>query len=89
MDLDDVITRYHRALDEFSRGDPDALKALYSEAEDVTWLTHSVLHGVGGRRSSKHWSTRRDGCATARSPALMSLPAMWPRTTTTMLEVEH
>jgi ketosteroid isomerase-like protein len=36
MDLDDVIARYHRALDEFSRGDPDALKALYSEAEDVT-----------------------------------------------------
>jgi ketosteroid isomerase-like protein len=35
MDLDDVISRYHRALDEFSRGDPDAMKTLYSEAEDV------------------------------------------------------
>jgi ketosteroid isomerase-like protein len=37
MSLDDVIARYHRALDEFSRGDPGgAVKALYSEAEDVT-----------------------------------------------------
>jgi ketosteroid isomerase-like protein len=34
--LDDLIERYHRALDEFSRGDPEPVKALYSEAEDVT-----------------------------------------------------
>jgi hypothetical protein len=36
IDLDDVIARYHLALDEFSRGDPGPVKALYSEAEDVT-----------------------------------------------------
>ncbi len=36
MDLDGVIGRYHRACDEFSRGDPGPVKALYSEAEDVT-----------------------------------------------------
>jgi ketosteroid isomerase-like protein len=36
MGLDDLIERYHRALDEFSRGDPEPVKALYSEAEDVT-----------------------------------------------------
>ena len=35
MDLDEVINRYHRALDKSSRGDPVTLKALYSEAEDV------------------------------------------------------
>ena len=36
MELDDVITRYHKAADEFSRGDPSGVKALYSQAEDVT-----------------------------------------------------
>src|SRR5512143_4115569 len=34
--VDEVIARYHRAADEFSRGDPEPVKALYSESEDVT-----------------------------------------------------
>ena len=34
--LDHLIERYHRALDEFSRGAPEPVKALYAEAEDVT-----------------------------------------------------
>jgi serine phosphatase RsbU (regulator of sigma subunit) len=34
--LDDLIERYHRATDEFSRGNPEPVKALYAEAEDIT-----------------------------------------------------
>ena len=55
MDLDDVITRYHRALDEFSRGDPDALKALYAEAEDVSSgqpIRSCTARAAGDRRST-------------------------------------
>jgi ketosteroid isomerase-like protein len=36
MDLDDTIGEYHRALDEFSRGDPAPVKALYSHRDDGT-----------------------------------------------------
>jgi ketosteroid isomerase-like protein len=35
MSLDELLDRYHRALDAFSRGDPDLVKDLYSEADDV------------------------------------------------------
>jgi ketosteroid isomerase-like protein len=36
MSLDELLDRYHRAADAFSRGDPDPVKELYSEADDVT-----------------------------------------------------
>jgi ketosteroid isomerase-like protein len=36
MGLDELLDRYHRAADAFSRGDPDPVKELYSEADDVT-----------------------------------------------------
>jgi ketosteroid isomerase-like protein len=36
MDLDATIARYHRAADEFSRGDPEPMKSLCSRADDVT-----------------------------------------------------
>ena len=36
MSLDELIARYHRAADAFSRGDPDQVKELYSKAVDVT-----------------------------------------------------
>jgi ketosteroid isomerase-like protein len=36
MTFDAFLERSHRALDEFSRGDPEPVKALYSEAEDIT-----------------------------------------------------
>jgi ketosteroid isomerase-like protein len=50
MGLDDLIERYHRALDEFSRGDPEPVKALYSEAEDVT-LANPFGPARRGRRA--------------------------------------
>jgi ketosteroid isomerase-like protein len=34
-DLDRVIERYHQALDEFSRGNPDPVKEFYSGRDDV------------------------------------------------------
>jgi hypothetical protein len=34
-DLDRAIELYHRAADEFSRGDPDPVKDLYSARDDV------------------------------------------------------
>jgi ketosteroid isomerase-like protein len=34
-DFDEVIERYHRAADEFSRGNPDPVKDLYSDRDDV------------------------------------------------------
>ena len=36
MDLRGVIDQYHRAADEFSRGDPEPVKQLFSRQEDVT-----------------------------------------------------
>ncbi len=35
MDTELVIEEYHKALDMFSRGDPDPAKALFSQADDV------------------------------------------------------
>ena len=34
-DLDQAIERYHLALDEFSRGNPEPLKDFYSRRDDV------------------------------------------------------
>jgi ketosteroid isomerase-like protein len=34
--LDGVIERYHAALDDFMKGNPEPLKALYSRGDDVT-----------------------------------------------------
>jgi ketosteroid isomerase-like protein len=36
MSLDELLDRYYRALDPFSRGDPESVKGLYSETEEVT-----------------------------------------------------
>jgi ketosteroid isomerase-like protein len=36
MDLEQVVERYHSAADEFSRGNPEPVKALFSRREDVT-----------------------------------------------------
>ena len=36
MELEQTIEQYHRGLDEFSRGDPEPIKALYSHEDDNT-----------------------------------------------------
>ena len=35
-ELDDFVDEYHRALDEFFRGDPEPAKGLYSHREDAS-----------------------------------------------------
>jgi hypothetical protein len=35
-ELDDFVDQYHRALDEFFRGDPEPAKRLYSHREDAS-----------------------------------------------------
>ena len=35
-ELEDVLEHYHGALDEFSRGDPEPVRAMYSHREEVT-----------------------------------------------------
>jgi hypothetical protein len=35
-DLDEVITRYHEAADEFARGNADPVKALYAHTDSAT-----------------------------------------------------
>jgi hypothetical protein len=34
-DFDELIEQYHQVLDEFSRGNPDPVKNLYSSRDDV------------------------------------------------------
>lgn len=36
MDLRQVVERYHAAADEFSRGDPEPVKKIFSHRDDVT-----------------------------------------------------
>jgi ketosteroid isomerase-like protein len=35
MDLEGTVERYHVAADDFARGDPESVKALFSHADDV------------------------------------------------------
>jgi hypothetical protein len=35
-DVDDLIERFHQALDEFVKGNPEPCKELFSHREDVT-----------------------------------------------------
>lgn len=35
MDVNQVVELYHRAADEFARGDPEPIKALWSRGDDV------------------------------------------------------
>jgi ketosteroid isomerase-like protein len=68
-DLEEVIDSYHRAADEFSRGDAEPVKALYAHTDDVTLANPFVglpVHGwprvVAGRDLAT--SNFRDGAVT-------------------------
>jgi hypothetical protein len=52
-DLDQVIERYHLALDAFMKGNHEPAKELFSAREDVTLGTLSAPSHAGRRRSSK------------------------------------
>jgi ketosteroid isomerase-like protein len=64
-DVDQLIERYHLALDEFMKGNPDPVKKLFSHREDAT-LANPQGHAVRGwdevAEVTEHAaSTRRDG----------------------------
>jgi hypothetical protein len=49
MDLRQAVEEYHRAADEFSRGNPEPVKALLSDRDDVT-LANPFGPAVRGRQ---------------------------------------
>jgi hypothetical protein len=49
MDLREAVEEYHRAADEFSRGNPEPVKALLSDRDDVT-LANPFGPAVRGRQ---------------------------------------
>lgn len=67
-DLGDFVHEYHRALDEFFRGDADPAKRLYSHHEDVTLANPFGPVAVGWQRVKETMeraaSNYRDGGAT-------------------------
>lgn len=48
MELTDAIDQYHMALDEFSRGDPAPVKAMYSRRDDAVLANPFVGPPVRG-----------------------------------------
>ena len=69
MDLEEVVTSYHAALNAFATGDPEPVKALYSRNADVM-LANPFGPAVAGwpavSRALDHASSRfRDGHVTA------------------------
>lgn len=66
-DLADFIDQYHRALDEFFRGDPAPAKGLYSHREDVSLANPFGPVAVGWQQVEETMeraaSNYRDGSA--------------------------
>jgi ketosteroid isomerase-like protein len=67
-DVDELIERYQRALDEFMKGDPEPVQALFSHREDAS-LANPYGPPVRGwdsiAKTTEHAaSLRRDGRAT-------------------------
>jgi len=87
-DLAGIIDVYHVAADEFSRGDPKPVKALFSQGEDVT-LANPFGPAVRGSkevsRALDYASSRfRDGKVTFERIAIYASPDL-----ATILEVER
>lgn len=89
MSLDEVLDRYHRALDDFSRGNPGPVKALYSAADEVT-LANPFGPARRGREAVMaaldYASSRfRDGALVASN----EMARYTSHELATILEVEH
>ena len=48
VDVNELIRRYHQALDEFVRGNPEPVKDLFSRRDDVTFANPLVGLPVSG-----------------------------------------
>ncbi len=44
-DVEDLIERFHQALDEFVKGHPEPCKELFSHREDVTLIVRLFVVG--------------------------------------------
>jgi len=69
MDLDESVGRYHQAANAFAKGDPDPVKALFSDRDDIM-LANPFGPAVFGRKkvaeALEYASSRfRDGEVTA------------------------
>src|SRR5919199_477238 len=89
MSLDEVLERYHRAADVFSRGDPAQVKALFSDADDVT-----LANPFGPARRGREAVTKALDYASSRmSDGKVSAFNELARYTTaelaTVVEIEH
>jgi ketosteroid isomerase-like protein len=89
MGIEEILARYHRAVDEFSRGDPGPVKDLLSRGDDVT-LANPFGPAVRG------WSAVTDALDFAssrfRDGAVTAFEPMATYATTdlaTVLEIEH
>jgi hypothetical protein len=80
MDLAEVYERFGPAADEFAKGNPEPVKALYSHQDDAT-LANPFGPAVRGRDEvSRMLATRRHGSATARSSVRNGSPSTSPPT---------
>ena len=86
--LDGMIDVYHVAADEFSRGDPKPVKALFSEREDVTLANPfgpAVRGSEGVSGALDYASSRfRDGNVSFERIAIYASPDL-----ATILELER
>jgi ketosteroid isomerase-like protein len=64
-DVDQLIERYHLALDEFMNGNPEPVKGLFSHREDATLTNPQGSAARGWKQvaeaTERAASTRRDG----------------------------
>ena len=64
-DLDEVVERYHLAIGEFMRGNPEPAKRMFSHRDDVTLANPRGVVAHGWKRVAEAMeraaSSRRDG----------------------------
>lgn len=72
MELDEVLDRYQRAVDEFARGDPEPVKQLFSHTDDVALANPfgASVHGWRAVSEALDYASLRfrDGTVSAFEP---------------------
>jgi hypothetical protein len=72
-DVDELIERYQLALDEFMKGDPKPVQALFSHREDASLAKTPMALPCAGRRRSPRPPSMPPRCTeTAGPPASKS-----------------
>jgi hypothetical protein len=72
MSLQEAINQYHSAVDEFSRGDPEPAKRIFSHRDDVTLANPwgPAVHGWGQVSEALNFASSRfrEGKVTSFEP---------------------